>query len=367
MAGPGSRIDNAAPDQAPPAQAPYDLARALREVEAIGVSAAVIDAHGGAMFAHAGRVDRTSGERIGADTRFLSGSVGKTIAAAVAVQLVLDGELSLDERIRDYLGRESWFSSLKNGEAITVRMLLNHSAGVPSYLDDRAFFLSQRWRRKKGFAPEELIAFVAQDEPSGEPGRHFAYSDTHYILLGLIIEKATGRRYYDLAREMLIVPMGLTSTTPLTGLDHPGLATGYQRSGVARMIAGVSGPSVSKSRLVAVLDYEWTGGGFVTTPADLARLYHALFATPRFSAIASMMLSDDNVNPISEGRGYGLGVFVRERPEGDRLSHGGDFRGYGSFVVFDRETGLTVAVMTNDGDFEASDLAIQILSGLSHR
>ncbi|NJM33762.1 MAG: beta-lactamase family protein [Rhodomicrobium sp.] len=221
--------------------------------------------------------------------------------------------------------------------------------------------------RADGFAPEELIAFVAGDEPSGEPGRHFAYSDTHYILLGLIIEKATGRRYYDLAREMLIVPMALTSTTPLTGRDHPGLATGYQRSGVARMIAGVSGPSVSRGRLVAVPDFEWTGGGFVTTPADLAKFYHMLFADPRFSEIASMMLADVNVNPISEGREYGLGVFVRERLEGDRLSHGGDFMGYGSFVMFDRETGLTVAVMTNDGDFEASELAIQILSGLTQR
>ncbi|NJM33763.1 MAG: beta-lactamase family protein [Rhodomicrobium sp.] len=120
----------------------------VREAKAIGVSAAVIDASGRVILAQAGLADRKSGERIGAGTRFLSGSVGKTIAAAVAARLVIDGVFSLDEKINAYLGREPWFSSLRNGEAITVRMLLNHSAGVPSYLDDRAFFLSQRWRAR---------------------------------------------------------------------------------------------------------------------------------------------------------------------------------------------------------------------------
>ncbi len=337
-----------------------------RQDDAPGASGAIISSSSGLITFQTGVADRQTGERIDGDTRFLSGSIGKTITAAVAAALVRDGYIALDDPIGKYLRERPWFEKLVNADKITVRMLLNHSAGIPSYLDNTRFFLSQRAHRESGYMPDQLVAYVAKEPPAGEPGLHFAYSDTHYIIMGMIIEKATGRSFYDLAGEIVLGPMGLENTTPLRGREHENLANGYRRSGLGARLAGVAGPVLRSGALTFNADYEWTGGGFVTTPADLASFYTQLFAADGFADICAIMTATGNLNPVADGLHYGLGVYVNmRRPPGAVFAHGGDFMGYRGFVLYDENTGAAVAVQANAKPYEPADAAFAILDAAS--
>ncbi|MEZ5894101.1 MAG: serine hydrolase domain-containing protein [Parvularculaceae bacterium] len=337
-----------------------------RQNDAPGTSGAVLSPTSGLIIFQTGVADRRTEEPVNGDTRFFSGSIGKTVTAAVAAKLVSDGAIALDDPIGKYLSDRPWFKDLKNADKITVRMLLNHSAGIPSYLDSTRFFLMQRAHRKNGYTPDKLVSYVAKLPPAGEPGAHFAYSDTHYILAGMIIEKATGRSFYDLADEIVIKPMKLAHTTPLRGRRHDDLANGYRRIGPLARIGGVAGSTQRKGALTFNPDYEWAGGGYVTTPADLASFYSQLFSSEEFAGIREIMTAPRNLNPVSEGLNYGLGVYVNmRRPPGLVFAHGGDFMGYRSFVLYDDNTGAAIAVQANAKRYEPGDAAFAILNGVS--
>ncbi|WP_203292010.1 serine hydrolase domain-containing protein [Maricaulis parjimensis] len=297
---------------------------------------------------------------IDAQTRFLSGSTGKTIAALLAVQLVEDGVLSLDEALETRLAGQAWWDRLRNHDVLTLRMLLNHSAGVPDYLEDVGFYLTKSVRGTAWMEPEDLVGFVAGGTPNGIPGEHYAYSDTDYILVGLVIEAVTGEAFYELARTRIIEPLNLISTEPLRGRDFEGLADGH--------VNGWFGLSATarNGRLNQTLNHEWTGGGWVTTPDDLVTLYHALGDDGLFAQEGRLMRTNFNAFQPDGPSGYGLGVFVRRTGEDSyRIAHGGDFGGYRSAVLHDSASGITLAVQANSKAFEAPDFNFELLALLN--
>ena len=131
----------------------------------------------------------------------LAGSVGKTFAAVLALQLVKDGKINLDDKIEKYLGKEVWFNRLPNAKDITVRQLMNHSSGLVRYEFNPKFLTDIKASPDKIWKPEELIAYLFDTKANFEAGKDWDYSDTNYIVLGMIIEKVTGKKYYDLARK----------------------------------------------------------------------------------------------------------------------------------------------------------------------
>ncbi|MAK64629.1 MAG: hypothetical protein CMF75_07825 [Maricaulis sp.] len=308
----------------------------------------------------AGEASRRDGRAVDAQTRFLSASTGKTITALLAVQLVEEGVLTLDEPLDARLAGQAWWDGLRNHERLTLRMLLNHSAGVPDYLEDIGFFLTRSVRGTAWMEPEDLVGFVAGETPNGIPGQHYAYSDTDYILVGLVIEAVTGEAFYDLARTRITEPLNLTSTEPLRGRDFEGLADGH--------VNGWFGLSATarNGRLNQTLDHEWTGGGWVTTPDDLVTLYRALGDDGLFAQEGRLMRTDYNAFQPDGPSGYGLGVFVRRTGEDSyRIAHGGDFGGYRSAVLHDSASGITLAVQANSKAFEAPDFNFELLASLT--
>jgi D-alanyl-D-alanine carboxypeptidase len=308
----------------------------------------------------AGLADPRTGASVDAQTRFLSGSTGKTIVALVAVQLAGEGRLDLDAPISTWLSDRPWWPRLRNRDTLTLAMLLNHSAGVPDYLEDLDFVLAGLTRGERGYTPDELVGFVAGDRADIEPGAGFSYSDTDYILVGLIIEAATGERFYDLAMDRIVTPLGLAATEPLQGRHFDGLATGHRRGWFGRRATARAGT------LTHNLDHEWTGGGWVTTPADLATLFRALGDGGRFAAEGAIMRR--RLNPFDETgtRGYGFGLYVRNNPDGSyRIAHGGDFGGYRSAALYDSGLDIALAVQGNAKAFEAPDFAFATIDALS--
>lgn len=325
-----------------------------------GLSVTAILPDGRRVQVFAGESSRRGHAPVDAETRFLSGSTGKTITALLAVQLVNEGVLSLDTPLDEQLSGQDWWDGLRNHESLTLRMLLNHSAGVPDYLEDVGFFFSSRLRGTAHLSHADLVGFVARDTPNGVPGAHYAYSDTDYILVGLAIETVTGEDFYDLAQTRILDPLALTATEPQRGREFEHLADGH--------VDGLFGLSATSrhGRLNTSLDHEWTAGGWVTTPDDLVTLYRALGEDGMFAAESRIMRANFNAFRPDGPSGYGLGVFVRETGDGQfRIAHGGDFGGFRSAVLHDSASGVTLAVQANSKAFEAPDFNFELLDVLT--
>jgi len=159
--------------------------------------------------------------------RLLAGSVGKTFVAAVALMLVEQGKLKLDEKISTWLGNEIWFSRLPNGQAITLRMLLNHSSGIPNHVDLPEFEKATYKSASHDVDYSELIAYVLNKKPLFPAGQGYSYADTNYILAGMIIEKASGKTLYGLVDELILKPWKFERTIPSNALVLPEVSNGY--------------------------------------------------------------------------------------------------------------------------------------------
>lgn len=312
-----------------------------------GATAAIALPDGTIVTAATGLADVEAGRPMTPGTRMLAANIGKTFVAATVLSLETDGLLSRDDRLADHLGARPWFGALPNAPDITLRHLLHHSAGLPDHPHLPAFQQAAAARIAAGapaFAPEELLGFVTGQDPLFPAGTGWAYSDTGYVLLGLVIEEVTGRDYYDVVRDRVLAPLGLSDTIPSDRPDLPGLAVGYtipdNPFGLPVRTADARG------RLVWDPGVEWTGGGFAATSADLARWGHALFGGQAMAAPYLDRLLDGV--PVAPGIRYGAGVAIYDdTPLGPVYGHGGWIPAYVSSLRHYADHGITVAFQIN--------------------
>ncbi len=277
--------------------------------------------------------------------RMLAGSVGKTFAAATALQLVKEGRIGLDDRIEKYLGREPWFSRLPNAKDITVRQLMNHSSGLVRYEFKDQFTKDLTANPEKVWKPAELITYLLDEKPPFAAGQGWDYSDTNYIVLGMIIEKVTGRRFYDEANRRLLKPLKLTDTIPQDGLRLKGVVQGY---------AGANNPfggrdaMIQDGKFAINPQFEWTGGGYASTAEDLARWAKIFYEGKAFSPDLLSQVVDGVPAPMLGGENrYGLGVIIRKTPLGTTYGHSGFFPGYMTDMMYFPDQKVAVAVQVN--------------------
>jgi D-alanyl-D-alanine carboxypeptidase len=215
-----------------------------------------------------GMADTAKKEAMTTRHLLLQGSVGKTYVSAVAMQLVHEGRFSLDDPISKYLAGEPWFNRLPNAQSITVRQLMNHTSGLERYEFNERFTADLTATPDRIWKPQELVAYILDAAAPFAAGQGWDYSDTNYIVLGMIMEKVTGRAYYDLVRDRVLWPAGLTSTVPSDSRVIRGLANGY--AGANNPFGGSDAMLVDE-RMVINPQFEWTGGGMASTAEDLAR------------------------------------------------------------------------------------------------
>ena len=151
------------------------------------------------------RTDPERAMRAGID--FRAGSVTKTFTGNLALQLVDQGRLSLEDPVSKYV------EGVPDGERITVRMLLNHSSGLFNYGADMALNETITADPHKVWTPAELVAAAVSNPPYFPPGEGCAYSNTNYVLLGMIVEKVTGRGFEDELAAGITGPLGLGAPT----------------------------------------------------------------------------------------------------------------------------------------------------------
>jgi len=311
-----------------------------------GASVGVVARDGTAIGLVTGLSDRAAGTPMRTDDLLLAGSTGKTFFAAVALELIEQGRLDLDAPISRYLGGRPWFPRLPNARDITVRMLMTHTSGLVRYEMNPRFTADLRAAPDKTWSPEEEIAYLLDAEPPFAAGEGWDYSDTNYIVLGMILEQITGTTLYDEVAVRFLRPLGLARVVPSTSRRIEGLIPGYAGP---RDTLGLPDEVLVDGQFVINPQFEWTGGGYATSALDLARWGHALY-TGRAISPAMVRLMVDAAVPARLGpqTKYGLGVIVREStPVGPTWGHSGFFPGYQTELVHAVDSGVTVAVQIN--------------------
>ncbi|MFM8932116.1 MAG: serine hydrolase domain-containing protein, partial [Gemmataceae bacterium] len=195
--------------------------------------------------------------------RLLAGSVGKMFVSAAILQLVEEGRVGLDDPVSKWLGQESWFDRLPNAKDMTLLSLLNHTAGVPEYFEQKGFTQALLADADKEWTPSERLAFVLDAKPPFPVGRGWEYSDTHYILVGLVFEKASGKPLFEEISRRFLQPQKLFGIIPSDRREIPGLINGYASP---RNPLGFDGRTISGGKLMTNPQVEWAGGGLATTP-----------------------------------------------------------------------------------------------------
>jgi len=208
-----------------------------------------------------------------------------------------------------------------------------------------AFTMDLTAQPGKHWRPEELIFYVLDEEASFPAGDGWEYSDTNFILLGMIMEEITDRPCYELIQERFLGPLGLENTVPSDSRDIPGLIQGY--AGPANPFGGTDEVLLPDGRFVINPQFEWAGGGFASTPTDLARWARALYTGQAFDpSLLPLMLDGVPARLGSESR-YGLGVILTDTPAGPAQGHSGFFPGYLTEMAYFPELDVAVALQVN--------------------
>ena len=281
------------------------------------------------------------------EDRMLQGSVGKTYVAAVAMQLVAEGRLDLNARIATYLGDEPWFARLPNGASATVRQVMNHTSGLVRYEFQPEATAVLRREPYKVWTPAERLSYILGTAPPFAAGEGWEYSDTNYIILGMIIERITGRPFYDEATRRVLGPHRLTETVPSDRPEIPGLVTGY--AGPRNELGGYDA-SIVNGRMAINPQFEWTGGGMASTTADLARWAAILYEGRAFPDSLLPVMLDAVPARLGQNVRYGLGVIVRTTPLGPAHGHSGFFPGYATEMAYFPDLDVAVALQINVTD-----------------
>ncbi|MFJ2217326.1 serine hydrolase domain-containing protein [Streptomyces sp. NPDC101062] len=296
----------------------------------------------------AGVADRTTGrERLPQD-RYRIGSLTKTFVATVLLQLEAEGRLDLDDTVESRLPGVVRGNG-HDGRTVTVRQLLNHTSGIFNYTSDAEFrqktagddFLTHRYDT---WLPEQLIAQAMSHPPYSVPGSGFRYSNTNYILAGMIVERVTGHPYGTEIERRILRPLELRATSA------PGTEVRMPRPSGRANSKLLSPDPAAKIHDVTELNPTVAGaaGSMISAPADLQRFYRALLRGELLPAeqLAEMTETVD-VTPGAPA-GYGLGLLRQKLPCGVEIwGHSGDTRGSLSAVAMTRDASHSIAFNFN--------------------
>ncbi|UPK75959.1 beta-lactamase family protein [Nocardioidaceae bacterium SCSIO 66511] len=264
---------------------------------------------------------------IGPDDKFRVGSLTKTFTASIVMQLVDEGKVSLDEPVETYL--PGVVAGKNDGTKITVRDLLQHTSGIPDYLQiERMLDLMNQF---KAHTLAEVASWGLSKPSQFEPGTEYAYSNTNYIILGMVIEKVTGSSYGQELSSRIIEPLGLTNTY-LPEPQHKPIEGPHVRGYFGQQFAYLDVTELIEPSMGL------SGGGMVSTGSDAATFMQALAdgeVVPQ-SLLDEMHAPNDLPGSAPD---YGLGVDKFELPcGGEAYGHYGIWPGY-----------QTIAAATDDG------------------
>lgn len=320
-----------------------ELARAQARNPVPGASAAIVwpGRLARPVVAAAGLSDLEAATPMSVEDRFLAGSVGKTFFAALALDLWSRGKLSLDRPISAYLPRVA----LPGADRVTVRMLLNHTSGYPEY--DAGFMDALINDPLRVRQPDDWFDVIRRATRLAVPGRSVRYSDLNFVVLAAVLDRVEGGTAYAAIDSAFLAPLGLRSTMPSREVRIPRLVVGYEGE---RALFG-SDRVVRDGALIYDPQFEWGGGGYASTPADLATWIAALRqgrALP--DSVWSLMVARPVGVADSAVSWYGFGMHVDSTRVGRAYGHSGYIPGYLSWVRWYERAGVAISIQVNASD-----------------
>ncbi|MFE0421479.1 serine hydrolase domain-containing protein [Streptomyces sp. NPDC058953] len=321
-----------------------------------GITATATDADG-VWKAAAGLGDLKTGKKRGENDRFRIASITKTFVATVLLQMEAEGKLDLDDTV------EKWLPGVVRGNGhdgrnITVRQLLNHTSGIFDYLGDATYY--DKYMSEAGFlkhrydyrSPMTAVRYAMRNAPTDKPGDRHRYSNTNYVLAGLIIEKAGGRTYEKELRDRIFKPLKLRATS------SPGdssLMPKPSSKAYSKLSPGPTAKTIDATLQNA--SQSWGDGEMISDGADLNRFYSALLQgkllpPKQLKAMKTFAPDPDN----APGTGYGLGLAAFGTSCGKTVwGHSGGWIGSLSLAVTTEDGRHSLAYNAN-GDWRGDEL-----------
>ncbi|HDR7472210.1 serine hydrolase domain-containing protein [Bacillus toyonensis] len=291
----------------------------------------------------AGIADVRTKKPMKADFRFRIGSVTKTFIATVLLQLSGENRLNLDDSI------EKWLPGViqgngYDGNQITIRQILNHTSGIADYMNSKDFDIMDT---KKSYTAEEFVKMGISLPPEFAPGKGWSYSNTGYVLLGILIEKVTGNSYAEEIENRIIEPLDLSNTF------LPGNSSVIPGTKHARGYIQLDGASELKD--VTYINPGSSDGDMISTADDLNKFFSYLLSGKllKEQQLKEMLTT---VPTDREGTGYGLGIVEFKLPNGVSVwGHRGSVLGFSTFVGGTLGGKHTLAVNLNRFNFSNPD------------
>jgi CubicO group peptidase (beta-lactamase class C family) len=280
-----------------------------------------------------GEANKDFGVRNTLDTKFNLGSMNKMFTAVAVMQLVEAGKLSLDDTLGKFLRAGAMRPDVLS--KVRVKHLLTHTSGLGSYFTPEW----DKQSRARYRSVDDWMGLVKDEALQFEPGTRWAYSNTGMLVLGKVIEAASGQDYFDYVRERIAKPAGMINTDAYE-LDrvNKNLAVGYQREETPR------GIEYKNNIFMHVIRGGPAGGGY-STVEDLTRFAEALKGAKLVSAASYRLLTTPKPELNSPEYGFGFGI----QAGGRTVGHGGGFPGINSQLDIYVGEDYTLAVMSNYG------------------
>ena len=277
-----------------------------------------------------------------AQTIYRIGSVTKQFTSAAIMGLVEQGKVSLDDDVTKFVP-----NAPVQGRKVLVRHLLNHTSGIPSYTDIGPVFGRHI---RTDLTPDSLLALVRSDSLQFEPGRHFYYNNTGYYLLGMIIEKVTGKKYGEYLKETFFAPNGLSSTlycsvSPIIKRR----AQGYER-----------GPAGLVNASYISMDLPYAAGSLCSSVGDLVAWTRLLHSGKIVSPASFQAMTTPVKLPVPRPMSYGYGLVADTLGSHRRIQHGGGINGFISSLAHYPSDSLTIVVLANTAPAPSDQLADDI-------
>lgn len=280
------------------------------------------------------------------DSRFRVGSVSKSITSVALGKMIDEGKINITENVQHYLPA---FPQKKY--AITLKQLVGHLAGIRHYRgNDSSDFI----HKEHYDDVTSSLTIFKNDSLLFEPGTAFNYSSYGFVLLSAAMEKAAGQKFPQLMEQELLKPLHMTKTIP----DYQdsiinGRTSYYQWNKSIQQVVRAPFEDVS---------YKWAGGGFLSTPTDLALMGSALLSGKFISSSTASLLMTSQILKNGTETAYGMGFRIGRDSKGRKIvHHGGVAYGGRAFLLLYPEQNLVIAVTSNLGNAQFSEKQLEKL------
>lgn len=276
------------------------------------------------------------------DTLFRIASITKTFTAAAILELSERGKLGLDDPLTQYLPDYP-----VHGAEITLRHLLTHTAGIPNVTD-----LGRAWSDQvaRELGPDEMLALWKDRPLDFTPGEVFKYSNSGYYLLGLVIEKVSGKPYGEFLREAFFEPLGMERTR----LDSNGDVIADRAQGYAYRDG-----AFHNDALIG-MSQPFSSGALLSTADELARWMGALAGGRLLDPATFEEMRTPYLLASGEETGYGMGLSLESVAGHECVAHGGDIFGFTSFLAYFPEGELAIAALSNSEALHAKGVVEEL-------